>query len=282
MGAAHLSLVQPSGEREGWAASRHAHHYCELNCLTNFSFQRGASHPEELVARAHALGYSALAITDECSVAGVVRAHVEARKHGLKLMPGAEFILPGLPSGGGVKLVALARNRNGWGNLCEFISEARCKAPKGQYTVSWPDDGWRALSDCEILLVPSWQRLASAAATVQECGPGSSNTIKIEAIYSILTRAKALFGHSLWLGVALSASAGEALWLQTLSSLSSQSGVPMVAVGNVHMHVRSRKPLQDVITSVRLGREAGSCGLHLQRNAELHMRPRHRLAQIYP
>lgn len=66
--------------------------YAELHALSNFSFQRGASHPE-LVARAHALGYAALAITDECSVAGMVRAHTEAKKLGLKLLPGAEFAL---------------------------------------------------------------------------------------------------------------------------------------------------------------------------------------------
>ena len=68
--------------------------YAELHCRSNFSFQRGASNPEELVARAHVLGYSALAMTDECSVAGVVRAHIEAKKLGLKLLPGVEFVLP--------------------------------------------------------------------------------------------------------------------------------------------------------------------------------------------
>ena len=68
--------------------------YAELHCLSSFSFQRGASQPEELVERAHRLGYSALAITDECSVAGMVRAHGEAQRCGLKLLPGAEFRLP--------------------------------------------------------------------------------------------------------------------------------------------------------------------------------------------
>ena len=100
--------------------------YAELHCLTNFSFQRGASHSEELVARAQALGYAALAITDECSVAGVVRAHVAAKKWGLKLLPGAEFAVQE-----GFKFVALVHDINGWGNLCEFISAARGRAVKG-------------------------------------------------------------------------------------------------------------------------------------------------------
>ncbi len=67
--------------------------YAELHCLTNFSFLRGASHPEELVARAAALGYAALAVTDECSVAGAVRAHLAAKEHGLKLLVGTELAL---------------------------------------------------------------------------------------------------------------------------------------------------------------------------------------------
>ncbi|MBW3566981.1 MAG: PHP domain-containing protein, partial [Proteobacteria bacterium] len=96
--------------------------YAELHCLSNFSFQRGASHPQELVQRAHALGYAALAITDECSVAGVVRAHAEAKKLGLKLILGSEFALDGF------RLVALARDVQGWGDLCEFITLARREA----------------------------------------------------------------------------------------------------------------------------------------------------------
>lgn len=93
--------------------------YAELHALSNFSFQRGASHPQELVERAHALGYSALALTDECSVAGVVRAHVAARQLGLPLIVGSEFLW------GELRIVALARDLQGWGDLCEFISAAR-------------------------------------------------------------------------------------------------------------------------------------------------------------
>jgi error-prone DNA polymerase len=126
--------------------------YAELHCRSNFSFQIGASHAEELVERAHALGYSALAVTDECSVAGLVRAHGEARKRGLKLIAGAEFVLedgapPDAaadtgPDGAAVpaarwRVVALARDRRGWGQLCSFITACRRAAPKGHYRVGW-------------------------------------------------------------------------------------------------------------------------------------------------
>ena len=118
--------------------------YAELHCLSNFSFQRGASHPEELVARAAALGYSALAITDECSVAGLVRAHLEAKKLGLKLLPGAEFAVAAPQQEGdavavGFTVIALAHDLAGWGNLCEFITVARQAAPKGQYRTDWSE-----------------------------------------------------------------------------------------------------------------------------------------------
>ena len=106
--------------------------YAELHCCSNFSFLRGASHPEELVECAQALGYSALAITDEASLAGVVRAHKAAREHGLPLIIGAEFRLaderkPGL------RLVLLAQNRAGYGNLSALITLARRRSAKGEY-----------------------------------------------------------------------------------------------------------------------------------------------------
>ena len=94
--------------------------YAELHCLTNFSFLRGASHPEELVERAHGLGYRALAITDECSVAGVVRAHLAAKEYELPLVIGSEFTLTD-----GLKLVLLATDRESYGNLTQLITRGR-------------------------------------------------------------------------------------------------------------------------------------------------------------
>ncbi len=244
--------------------------YAELHCLTNFSFQRGASHAEELVARAHTLGYTALAITDECSVAGLVRAHVEAKKRGLKLLPGAEFAVQrglkdDLKSGlnQGFKLIALAHHMTGWGNLCEFITAARRAAPKGQYRVSWQAANWALLAGCEILLVL----------------PPAINT---EAVYAICIRARDLFGSHLWLVAELLLGLDDEVALHRLQQLSALTGVPLVAAGAVHMHVRSRKPLQDVITAVQLGKSVAECGFELQVNAEAHLRSRERLAAIYP
>ncbi|HEY8905961.1 MAG TPA: error-prone DNA polymerase, partial [Rhodoferax sp.] len=236
--------------------------YAELHCLSNFSFQRGASHPEELVARAHALGYAALAITDECSVSGVVRAHLEAKKCGLQLLPGAEFVVP-LSTAVDFRLVALPRDLRAWGDLCEFITLARRSAPKGQYRVRWPDPSWANLQGCEILLdLPC--------------------AMSLEAAYALCIRARDLFFSHLWLTVTLLLHADDALQLHKLQQLSQLTGVSLVAAGAVLMHVRSRKPLQDVITAVRQGRPVSACGFALQSNAENHLRTRERLAQIYP
>ncbi|MEN8761256.1 MAG: PHP domain-containing protein, partial [Thiogranum sp.] len=97
--------------------------YAELHCISNFSFLRGASHPEELVNHAHRLGYSALALTDECSLAGIVRAHLAAKKVGLPLILGSEFRLDHA-----LHLVLLATSRASYGNLSALISLARRRA----------------------------------------------------------------------------------------------------------------------------------------------------------
>src|SRR5207344_3197678 len=136
--------------------------YAELHCLTNFTFLRGASHPEELVERAAQLGYSALAITDECSLAGVVRAHVAAKEHGLKLIVGAEFTLPPhprpLPQGerefSALRVVLLATDREGYGNLSELITRSRRQARKGEYRITRADLE-HGLPSCLALLLPA-------------------------------------------------------------------------------------------------------------------------------
>ena len=241
--------------------------YAELHALSNFSFQRGASHAEELVERAAALGYSAIAITDECSVAGVVRAHGEAKKHGLQLLPGAEFLVQCQPPTLlPFRLVVLPHNAEGWGNLCELITQAKAAGDlleKGSYLVTLDTD-LSILKHCEVIF----------------CLPqGAINT---EAARVCIDWARDLFNTHLWLAVELLQVIDDALRLQQLQALSQQTGVPLVAAGAVLMHVRSRKPLHDVLTAVGLGQTVHDCGFALSPNAEAHLRPRMRLASLYP
>ncbi|WP_226450390.1 error-prone DNA polymerase [Acidovorax radicis] len=238
--------------------------YAELHCLSNFSFQRGASHPQELVDRAAELGYQALALTDECSVAGVVRAHQAAEKSGLHLILGSEFLW------GGLRIVALARDAEGWGNLCEFITAARAQAPKGQYHVG-PDSPFRLLDRCELLLAPCRERFnASDFVAVSAC------------VSSARGHFDQYFNGHIWLAVELHLAPDDGLWLATLQRVGAALSLPLVAAGDVHMHGRGRKPLQDVITAVQRGCSVAECGFALQPNAERHLRRRVRLAGIYP
>ncbi|HEY8156688.1 MAG TPA: PHP domain-containing protein, partial [Myxococcota bacterium] len=108
--------------------------YAELHCLSCYSFLRGASGPEELVQRAVELGYTALALTDECSVAGIVRAHVAAKEAKLKLVVGSEFTLAD-----GLRMVLLVQDLRGYETLCELITKARRAAPKGEYRLARED-----------------------------------------------------------------------------------------------------------------------------------------------
>ncbi|WP_278249377.1 error-prone DNA polymerase [Hylemonella gracilis] len=256
--------------------------YAELHALSNFSFQRGASQPEELVARAHALGYSALAITDECSMAGVVRAHGEAKRLGLGLLIGAELRVevPDAQAGEAhFTLVLLARSRAGYGQLCELITQARnhTVTPRERerglryrlHMENWPPPTLDS-RDLLALLVPQRDGL-------QPDSPDFAAQLDRQ-----LQWLRARFMPHGWLAVELLQSLDDEFWLRELQAAGARCGVPLVAAGGVHMHVRSRKPLQDVMTAIRLGRPVAECGFDLQPNAEAHLRSRQRLAALYP
>src|ERR1700684_1091380 len=138
--------------------------YAELFCFSNFTFLRGASHAEELAERAAQLGYSALAITDECSLAGAVRAPVAAKAAKLPFIVGSYFRLMNADSSPAFGLILLAKNREGYGNLSELITLARTRATKGEYRLTPQDlsrpekEYWhlRGMPDCLAILVPDF------------------------------------------------------------------------------------------------------------------------------
>jgi error-prone DNA polymerase len=232
--------------------------YAELHCLTNFTFLRGASHPGELVRRACQLGLAALAITDECSVAGVVRAHIEAKDlategHSLKILIGSEFRLTC-----GLRFVALAIDRQGYGRLCRLITRGRRAAKKGEYALRRTDVE-SILGQCLILWLPEKQPDIEAARWLAE-----------------------RFPQSLWIAVELLRDGTDREHLQTLQSLGRTLGLPLVACGDVHMHERGRRQLQDVMTAIRLNLPLTEAGWHLYPNGERYLREPARLARLYP
>ncbi|MGE0582814.1 MAG: error-prone DNA polymerase [Steroidobacteraceae bacterium] len=232
--------------------------YAELHCLSNFTFLRGASHPQELVKRAHGLGYGALAITDECSVAGVVRAHLAAKACGLPLIVGAEFHLRC-----GLALVALATDRRGYGSLCRLITRGRRAAEKGSYDLGF-DDVEATLERCLVLWLPP------ADLSDEAC------------LVSMAAKIRERFAGEAWLAVELLREGDDAARLATLARLGERAGLPLVASGDVHMHVRARRRLQDALTAIRLGVPVAAAGHALYRNGERYLRERGRLAKLYP
>ena len=244
--------------------------YAELHCRSNFSFLIGASHPEELVARAAQLGYAAIAITDECSVAGVVRAHEEAKRQSeagnpIKLLIGSVFDVQGEGAAPACRLVLIARHREGYGDLCELITRARLRCAKGQYRLGVRDLDSGTLQGapgCQALLIPR-----------REDPP--------ELLLAQARWLQATFAERAAITVELLLYADDSLLVERLEAVASHTGLPLVAAGDVLMHQRSRKPLQDTLTAVRLKTPLADCGFALARNAEQHLRSRLRLAQLY-
>jgi error-prone DNA polymerase len=227
--------------------------YAELHCLSNFTFLRGASHPAELVGRARQLGYAALALTDECSLAGVVRAHAAARDCGLALIVGSEFTLAD-----SLRLVCLATSRRGYGALARLITRARRAAPKGRYTLDRGDLGDR-LEDCIVLWLPGPQPDVEDGSWLRE-----------------------RFAGRLWIAVELPMAGADRERLARLEALSRELGIPAAASGDVHMHQRRRRALQDTLTAIRRKTSVARAGLALHPNGERLLRPFARLSELYP
>ncbi len=242
--------------------------YAELHCLSHFTFLRGASSPDELVNRAAELGYAALAITDECSLAGAVRAHLALRalpEPRLQLIIGSELRLADGP-----KLVLLACNRDGYGNLSELITLGRMRAGKGCYHLTRADlaDG---LPGCVALLIP------------EDAGSGATaSPVGTDMLHDHARWLAQHFGKRAWLAAELHLGPDDNGWLQALKAIGEASGLPLCAAGDVHMHERRRRRLQDTMTAIRLRRRLADCGHALHANGERHLRPPHRLADIYP
>jgi error-prone DNA polymerase len=229
--------------------------YAELHCISNFSFLRGASHPEELVNRAHELGYTALALTDECSLAGIVRAHLAARKMGLPLIAGSEFRLDHAQH-----LVLLATNRVSYGNLSALISLARRQAAKGEYRL----------------------QLDELSAYTQDCLLIWVNAEQCDSRQDTATWIQNHFTKRAWIGVTRQLDGQDRQRLQTLQMLGQQFGLPLVACGGTTMHTRGRRQLRDILTAIRLGARVCDAGFALHANGGHCLCNRSNLSRLYP
>jgi error-prone DNA polymerase len=236
--------------------------YAHLHTITNFTFLNGASHPPEYIYRAAELGYSALAITDECSLAGIVKAYtaikeLKALKITLKLIVGSRFRLSN-----GMQLIAIAPTRQAYAELSGFITLARRRAPKGEYEAHFDDLRFR-LQNCLIIWV------------------GQANA-QIENPQMLLQTLQQGFPDRLWFGVNHQLSGGEQQAFQQWYQLAQSLGLPLVACGEALMHEQKRKPLQDVLTAIRHNTTLAEMGTQLCSNAEAYLKSLPELVGIYP
>ncbi|VVO28819.1 Error-prone DNA polymerase [Pseudomonas fluorescens] len=227
--------------------------YAELHCLSNFSFQRGASSARELFERAKRQGYQALAITDECTLAGIVRAWQAAKELELPLIIGSEMRIENGP-----KLVLLVENLEGYQALCRLITRARRRVEKGQYQVL-REDFSEPLPGLLALWLP--------------------DTLEVEGEGRWLRQ---VFGERLWLAVELHCGQNDARRLADLLALAAALDIAPLASGDVHMHARGRRALQDTMTAIRHHLRVDEAGQRLHPNGERHLRSLEALQALYP
>lgn len=228
--------------------------YAELHCLSNYSFLRGASHPQELVMRAAQCGYSALAITDECSLAGVVKAHVAAKAYGIQLIIGSEFTVTE-----GLRLIALAPNRVAYGELSGLISRSRRRTSKGEYTTHLRDIIFH-LKRCLLIWLPADD----------------------DHQYAYGMQLARLCKNRLWIGSSQLLGNDEVRRFRQRWQLAQELNLPMVACGDVQMHCASRKALHDVLTALRLHTTVQRLGQRKLVNSQQHLRSLDKLLPLYP
>ena len=255
--------------------------YVALWCKSNFSFLEGASHPDELVERAHALGVRGLALTDRDGVQGMVRAHVKARELGVSLIVGAEVTVgdsaaagtdddaaAGLGIAGGTPVptstcVLLAMNRAGYANLCRLITTGRLRRPKGESCVTWPE-------------VCAW-----AEGLIALWGGDRSLLIHDEAPRAVIAPMRDAFGDRLYVMVSRHRRAEEVRQEALVRRHAEHAGLPLVAATEVLYHAPARRDLQDVLTCIGRGVTLAAAGRLTRPNAEHDLKTPEAMAQLF-
>ena len=237
--------------------------YVPLWCRSNFSFLDGASHPDELVEQAHALGMEALALTDRDGVHGMVRAHVKAKELGVRLIVGAEVTITGADAAQPSTLVLLAANRTGYANLCRLITAGRLRRPKGESRVTWPEVCERAEG-----LVALW-------------GGERSLLVRGAEPRAVAGPLREAFGDRLYAVAARHRRAEEVRREACLRQHAGRAGLPLVAATEVLYHTPARRDLQDVLTCIRHGVTLAVAGRLIRPNAEHDLKSPQRMARLF-
>src|SRR5690606_34164082 len=235
--------------------------YVELQVTTNFSFLRGASHPGELVERAAALGHRAVAITDRNSLAGIVRAHVAARKYGIRLIPGCRLDLVDGPS-----LLAYPTDREAYGRLSRLLTKGNRRAEKGQCHL-YRADVFECSEGMYFIVVPP-DNLTPAF------------ELEPDFVRHITAYREAL-GSNCCLGAVRTYTGDDAKKLFRIHQLCQTLDMPMVALNDVYYHVPERRELHDVLTCIREKCTIQTAGYRLHPNAELYLKPPDEMVRLF-
>ncbi len=228
--------------------------YTELQTTSNYSFLRGASHVEELLAQAKLFGYEAIAITDRNSLAGIARAHQRADEAGMRLIIGCRVDLQC-----GTSVLVYPTDRAAYARLCRLLSIGKGRAGKGACRLEWSDLAAHGEGLIAILL---------------------SDTAD-ESLRANLLRLATAFGERAYLALTLQRRPGDALRLHELAQAAQQAGVPTVATNDVLYHDPARRVLQDVVTCIREGCTIDDSGFRRNRFAERHMKAPDEMARMF-
>jgi len=233
--------------------------YAEFGIQSNFSFLRGASKPEELVVAAKLLGFSAIGLADRNTVAGVVRAWQQAKVEKLAYHPGCRLVFgDGTPD-----ILAYPRNRAGWGHLCRMLTQANLRDET--------EKGATLLRRGDLL---EWGDLMSLA-VLPDLAAGAEDDI------ALFGQLKDRFGKALRLGVSPCYAGNDRFRIEQAAALAQVTGIPLMATNDVLYHTAERRPLQDVLTAIRLNTPVAEVGLELSANAERHLKPPLEMARLF-
>src|SRR6202040_3243471 len=227
--------------------------YAELQITTNFSFLRGASHADELVVTAAALGHQAIAITDRNSFAGIVRAHHAAKEVGIRLVIGCRLDLRD-----GTSLLAYPTDRAAYGRLTRLLTLGKRRAPKGECHLDYADVVAHGEGQILVVLPPNEGDVSDFAARVAADFRGRAY----------------LAAHHLYRG-------DDARRLTRLAEIADKTGLPLLVTNDVHYHVPERRPLQDVVTCIREHCTIAEAGFRLAAHAERHLKPASEMARLF-
>ncbi len=239
--------------------------YAELQVASNYSFLIGASHPDELVIAAKALGLAALAIVDRNSLAGVVRAHVAAKEAGLRLMVGARLV-----PRDGPEVLCFPSDRAAYGRLCRLLTLGKRRVEKGACDFSFEELLAHGAGQVFVALPPEPLRVAYPQTPYPDA-----------AFRSALARLLAAFPGACYLAAQQLYRGDDARRLAALAALAEESGAPLVATNDAHMHGPQRKALLDVVTCIREGCTIDEAGFRLAANAERHLKSPREMAHLF-